>query len=274
MTAPKPASGGMISGFIEGVRLLLRGFRLWGTRPRLMLLGLIPGGITLMVFVAAEVFLFASIGTISEWATPFAESWDEGWRTALRIAVGAALIAGSALILAYAFAVVTLAIGQPFFERISMSVDDALGSVVEGPAVPVWRSILRGIGEALAILAVTVLIGLGLFFVGLIPLVGTVTSACIGALVGGWFLALEITAVPFQRRGLSLSQRRALLRQRRSVTLGFGVAVFLLFLIPLGAVLAMPAAVAGGTVLARRTLGEATATSAVPATQSVDGTTG
>jgi CysZ protein len=39
------------------------------------------------------------------------------------------------------------------------------------------------------------------------------------------------------------------------MALGFGVAVFCCFLIPLGAVLIMPAAVAGGTLLARHSLG-------------------
>ena len=35
------------------------------------------------------------------------------------------------------------------------------------------------------------------------------------------------------------------------MAIGFGAAVFVCFLIPLGAILVMPAAVAGGTVLAR-----------------------
>jgi len=43
---------------------------------------------------------------------------------------------------------------------------------------------------------------------------------------------------------------------QRPVALGFGVAVFCCFLIPLGAVLLMPAAVAGATLLARAVLGD------------------
>jgi CysZ protein len=45
------------------------------------------------------------------------------------------------------------------------------------------------------------------------------------------------------------------LRANRPLTLGFGVAVFLCFLIPLGAILLMPAAIAGATLLSRRALG-------------------
>jgi CysZ protein len=76
----------------------------------------------------------------------------------------------------------------------------------------------------------------------------------IGALFGGWFLAQELVGAPFYRRGMRLPDRRHFLRAHRPLALGFGVAVFCCFLIPLGAVLVMPAAVAGGTLLARRVL--------------------
>ena len=42
-----------------------------------------------------------------------------------------------------------------------------------------------------------------------------------------------------------------MLRADRAATLGFGVATYLVFFIPFAAVIMMPAAVAGGTMLAR-----------------------
>jgi CysZ protein len=101
----------------------------------------------------------------------------------------------------------------------------------------------------------SLLIGIPLFFGGFIPVVGQFVVPVIGAAVGGWFLALELVGAPFYRRGLRLPDRRRLLRANRPTALGFGVAVFLCFLIPLGAVLVMPAAVAGATLLTRRALG-------------------
>ena len=53
-----------------------------------------------------------------------------------------------------------------------------------------------------------------------------------------------------------LRHRRAALGARRATSLGFGVAVFCSFLIPLGAILLMPAAVAGAALLAREALGQ------------------
>lgn len=249
----------MFRGFAEGVGLLFRGFRAWGTSPRAMLIGLVPGLLTSLVFGAAIITLLANIDHVTVALTGFAEDWAEFWLMGLRILVGAAVIGAAALVTVYTFTVVTLAIGAPFFERISHAVDDRIGPVAEGEPVPMLRGILRGIGEGLAVLLLTIFVGLGLVLLGLVPVVGSITAAVIGAMTGGWFLSLELTAAAFERRGIRFKGRRRMLGQRRSVTLGFGVAAFLLFLVPLGAVATMPAAVAGATLLTRRTLGEPTA---------------
>ncbi|MBG6238824.1 CysZ protein [Mycetocola sp. CAN_C7] len=247
---------GFVAGFLMGLRLLGRGFRLWSTSPRLMLIGAIPGVITLALFSVAVVVLALNLENVATFLTPFAASWDEGFRSGLRFLVAAALIAAEVLLLVYLFAAVTLLLGQPFFEKISERVEESLGGVPSEVEVPFWPSIGRGIWESIRLLALTVLIGLGLLLLGFIPLVGPICAAVLGAFTGGWFLALELTTVPFERRGLRLDDRRRLLTAQRSTTLGFGVSVFLLFLLPLGALVTMPAAAAGATLLARRALGE------------------
>jgi CysZ protein len=99
-------------------------------------------------------------------------------------------------------------------------------------------------------------ISVSIFFIGLIPVVGTVTAWTLGALFGGWFVALEMTSIPFERRGLVLKDRRRALGGRRARTLGFGTMAFLMAIVPPLAAATMPAGVAAGTILARRSLGE------------------
>lgn len=244
------------AGFGQGIRLLGRGFRLWSTSPRLMLIGAIPGLVTLALFTVLIVLLALNLENLATFLTPFAETWDEAFRSGLRLLVAIALIAAEVLLLVYLFAAVTLLIGQPFFEKISERVEDSLGGVPSPVDVPFWPSVARGVGESLRVLAITIGVGLGLLLLGFIPVVGPIGAGIIGAVTGGWFLALELTTVPFERRGLRLADRRRLLKAHRPTVLGFGVSVFLLFLLPLGALVTMPAAVAGATLLARRTLGE------------------
>jgi CysZ protein len=247
---------GFLSGFGMGIRLLGRGFRLWVTSPRLMLIGAIPGLVTLVIIVTAAVLLALNLENIATVLTPFADTWDEVYRTGIRLLVMAAIAGAGLLIFVYSYTALTLLVGQPFFERISERVELSLGGVQHEVAAPLLSSLARGIGESVRILLVTLAIGLGLFVLGFIPLIGTVLAWILGAVTGGWFLALELSTPAFERRGLALKQRRAALGAQRSTTLGFGIAVFVLFLVPLGALVTMPAAAAGATLLARRSLGE------------------
>jgi CysZ protein len=84
--------------------------------------------------------------------------------------------------------------------------------------------------------------------------VGGIAGTVVGVILTGRLLADELSSRALSARGYDRAARRRLLRANRSRVLGFGVATQLCFLIPLGAVAVMPAAVAGSTLLARRLL--------------------
>jgi CysZ protein len=157
---------------------------------------------------------------------------------------------------ALSFTAVVLTVGDPFYERISRRVEERLGDAPPERDEPLLRGLLRAARDGLALLVASVIVGLLSFLLGLIPLVGPVLGAVFGAVVGGWFLAVELTGTPFDARGLLLRDRRRVLRGSRARTIGFGVATWVLFLVPLGAVFAMPAAVGGATLLTRAALVE------------------
>ncbi len=247
--------------FLLGMRLLGRGLALYGRNPRLILLGLIPAVISGLLYVGLFVLLLVYISDLAGAVTWFADGWAAGWRQAARIVAGLGILGLAGLLGALSYTAVTLLIGDPFYERISARIEDRYGGVPDEVTVPWWRSLARSLGDSARMLLVSVAIGLPLFLGGFIPFVGQLLIPLIGGTVGGWFLALELVGLPFARRGLRLPARRALLRAHRPLALGFGVSVFLCFLVPLGAVLVMPAAVAGGTLLARRILGLSTAES-------------
>ncbi len=243
-------------GFWFGVGLLRRGFRTWRGDPAVMLLGLIPGIISAAVVVAIVATLAINLDPITRWVASFASGWPDVLAQLVQVFVAIGLIWAVGLTIIYGFTGFTLLIGQPFFEAISRRIDDPLGPVPVAPERPWLAALLGNIGERLARLALAALVSVGLFVLGLLPLVGTTIAAILGLLIGGWFLALELTDYPFERRGHRLRYRRYALGHRRRVSLGFGAAAFTLFLIPGAAVLTMSAAAAGGTLLARHALGE------------------
>ncbi|MFI5488026.1 EI24 domain-containing protein [Micromonospora echinaurantiaca] len=258
MNAPRLAAPvtGAARRFFAGVGLLLRGLALYVRSPGLMLLGIVPALISGALFVAAFVALAFFVDDLAELVTPFADDWSATPRNLVRVVAALAFLGLGGLLGVLTFTAVTLVIGDPFYEKISERVEERLGGTPGAVEVPFWSSLRRSLADSARLVALSVLFGIPLFAAGFIPVVGQTVIPVIGAAVGGWLLALELVGAPFYRRGMRLPDRRSILKADRPTALGFGVAVFVCFLIPLGAVLVMPAAVAGATLLARRSLGQ------------------
>lgn len=246
--------GTVARGFFGGMRYLGRGLHLWVTSPRLMLLGAVPALVVGAFYTAGIVLFLLNVDAIVRWITPFADGWAEPAAVATRIAVGVALIGVALLVAVYTFAAVTLLVGDPFYERIWRAVELRLGAAPAEPDDGFWKSAALAVGNGLRLFALTALVGVGLLACGLIPLVGQFVAPVLGAVIGGWVLVLELTGFAFDARRFSLRERRRMLAQRRASSLGFGILTYLLFLVPFGAVVIMPAAVAGATMLSRDAL--------------------
>ncbi len=254
---PPKSPTGALADAIRGARFLGRGLAMYVRSPRLMLLGLIPAMISSVLLIVGLVGLVLVADDLASLATPFADDWATGARTTIRIVAAVAVVGVGVVLEVLVFTALTLLIGEPFYEAISARVDDSLGGVPGGAIdVPFWRSLPRSIANSARLFAFAAVCGVPLFVAGFIPVVGETVVPVLGASVAGWVLALELTGVAFERRGLSLPDRRQRLRARPALSLGFGVATFACFLIPLGAVLVMPAAVAGATLLTRELFGQ------------------
>ncbi|MEU4559904.1 EI24 domain-containing protein [Actinoplanes sp. NPDC023936] len=250
--------------FATGVGLLGRGLGLILRSPRLLLLGLLPALLSGVLYIVLLVLLIRFLPDLSEGATWFADGWDAWLRDTVQVFAGAGILGLSVLLGIITFTAVTLLIGDPFYETISGRIEARFGGVPDEVEVSVLESLRRSAADSLRLIGVSVLVAIPLFVLGLLPFVGQTVIPVVGGAVGGWLLALELTGAPFQRRGRRLRDRRAVLGANKPLALGFGAAVFVVFLIPLGAVLLMPAAVAGATLLARRSLGKPIAVVSTP----------
>jgi CysZ protein len=239
---------------LTGVGYLGRGFGMWVTSPRLMLLGAVPAVVVGAVYLVGIVLLLINLDSIVIWATPFANGWAEPLAVSSRVAAALILVVIAALVAVYTFTAVTLVVGDPFYERIWRDVETRLGDAPGEVQQSLLRAIGRGVGDGIRLLIPAVGVGVLLLACGFIPVVGPIVGAVLGALFGGWLLVVELTGLAFDARGFTLRERRRALKARRAVAVGFGAASYLVFLVPLAAVVAMPAAVAGAAMLSRDTL--------------------
>lgn len=230
--------------FLAGAGLLARGLGQWRRTPGAMALGLIPGALVgLVLGVALVAWGFALPGLVDDW-TPFADTWAPFWAGVVRTAIGAASFGAALLLVVVSFTAVTLAVGEPFYDRIWRATEHSATGTVPDADYGFWRAV----GDSMRLILRGILAAALAWLIGLIPFVGGVLGFVTGVALTGWLLADELTSRSLSARGLDRRARRALLREHRARALGFGVATQLCFLVPLGAVAVMPAAVAGSTL--------------------------
>ncbi|MGH3241573.1 MAG: EI24 domain-containing protein [Spirillospora sp.] len=254
---PPTARPSGIKDLFNGVGYLLRGIAWMARHPAQWLFGLIPALIVLSVYVTALVFLAFQIDDLAGWVTGFADDWSDAARTSARLIAGIAIYGASLFLAVLTFTAVTLLVGDPFYEAIAVRVEESQGGAPPEPDVPLLVQIGRAIKDAALLGAIALTFAVVFFACGFLPLVGQTVVPAVAALVSGYFLAGELTSIALERREIRRTERFARLKANRPLVVGFGVATFLVFLVPLGAVLAMPGAVAGATLLARERLADA-----------------
>lgn len=213
--------------------------------------GLLPALITLVVYAGALVGLGYGADDFVAWSTPFADDWSSPWLGLLRNTLVVLVFVLGIFLAVITFTAVTLLVGQPFYESLSEAVDRSEGGEVPESGLPLWRELWISARDSVRILLRVAVYGVLLFALGFVPVVGQTVVPVLGFCVSGYFLSEELTAVALQRRGMVLKDRLVLLRGRRPMVLGFGVPLALAFLVPFVAVLLMPGAVAGATLMAR-----------------------
>ncbi|WP_018653379.1 EI24 domain-containing protein [Actinomadura flavalba] len=252
MTSPQRPS--KLKDLFTGVGYLFRGIGWTARHPGQWLFGLIPAVIVLVFYVAALGTLAFNLDGLAGWVTPFADDWAEGARTTVRVVAGLAIFGASVFVAILLFTALTLLVGDPFYSKIAERVEESQGGAPPEPDVPLLTSIGRAVKDSLLLGVIAVAFGLVFFVLGFLPVVGQTVVPVVAACVSGYFLAGELTANAMERRGLLRRDRFALLKRNRPLAVGFGAATFVTFLIPLGAVLAMPGAVAGATLMTRERL--------------------
>jgi CysZ protein len=246
----------MIRDFFAGVGLLLRGFGIVFRTPRLLLLGALPAVLTGGLLLGLVITLGIFTPDLVALATPFADGWDHTYRDIFRDLVTVALVIGLLYLGLLVFAAATLAIGAPFYESIARRVENQLGGAPTEHDTSWWTDTV----DNAKVVGASALLAIPVFVIDLVPVVGETVGPVIGVCVSAWMFGLELSVVPFSRRGLPLAARRHVLGQRRAMAFGFALPAYLLCLVPLLAIIVMPAATAGGTLLAQRLLADQGAT--------------
>lgn len=230
--------------FISGLPLLIRpGIRLWVAIP-LLLNAILFIGLSIFALQQLEGWVSYGLGWLPDW------EWLSFLHSLLWL-----FLAGLWLFF-YSFVYVVLGnlLAAPFNGILSEKVEAHLTGKV--PQDTTWQILLeiaaRSIGREIQKMLYFAPRALGIlllcFILSFIPGINFLVPV-IGFMWGAWWLAIQYIDYPVDNQQRSFDTLKQAIKSNNGLTYGFGSIAFLASTIPVVNILAMPAAVVGGTLL-------------------------
>lgn len=241
------------SQFSRSFLLPFRAARLLVARRDLWPYVVVPALVNVVLFVGFVTLFWLNLDTVVGWlwSPPAVEAWyDWLFRLAwyLLLALVGVLSAGLSYVLAL---LVGGLVAGPFRDALSARSERILLGTDEVPddGDTLLAGTLRGLASDLLVIGAYCTVMVPVVLLNLVPAVGSVAASLLGTVVSALFLAFEFSSDPLGRRGRGLSERVALIDERRPMALGFGVGTSLLLWIPFLNFLTIPVAVVAGTAM-------------------------
>jgi len=227
--------------FLAGVLLLFRGGSLVLRHPQLRQRAVKPFLLTVVLYGLGGGLL---VHTARERLALLLHQPDPWYLVLGQVALALVTVAGIVAVALFAFVLVARIIASPFLAQLSEDTERQIRGQITEESFTV-RTFVGDFGRAIGhSLALVCLLGVT-FPLSFIPVIGPIVW--VGS---GWgLLAYDFASFTLDRRHWSLTKKYAFLRSAWPRVLGFGAATFVLMAVPLGGLLALPAATVAGTLL-------------------------
>ncbi len=234
---PSPALSGP-SYFSEGLKLIMR--------PGLRLFVILPLTINVLLFIALVSFASQQFSVLLEQFMPSLPSW----LSFLEYLIWPLFALLILVVMFFTFTMMANLIAAPFNGFLAEKVEAVVRGTDNSPPFH-WSELLamvpRTMAREMRKLAYFLPRALGLLILSLIPGVGLLATP-LWLLFGAWMMAVQYIDYPADNHKLSWNEMLAWLREKRWQSLGFGGMTYVVLLVPIVNLLAMPAAVAGATL--------------------------
>lgn len=235
----------MSDSLIKGAGYALTGLR-WLPKSGLRRFVAMPLTINVALFGAGIWWTYGQFERLDQ----AVQSWLPDWLNWLHWLIWPLFVLTVLIAVFYSFSVVANLLAGPFnsllAERVQRMVSPENSS--RSAVGPTWKELALSPLAELKRLLYFMGWAIPLALLSFVPAIN-IAAPVIWVLSSAWMLALEYADYPLGSRGLSLRDQRRLLRQHWPLTLGFGLVVLLLTVIPLLNFLAMPTAVIGATLM-------------------------
>jgi CysZ protein len=241
---PELSRNSLLSGaryFVRGLGLLLH--------PQLRWFVLVPIAINCVLFVGLTTLLFQYFGQLADWQLPLPEILQFLEKT-LKWVAWFLIVVVVLITYGYSFNIITTIFAAPFYGVLSQRVealatgtapqDEPLLKMVPRTILRELQKLLYFITRGIFIFLVMLLLGLTFILNIFVPVVGILWSA--------WSMVIQYVDYAADNHQTEFALLRKMLRKRRYSSIGFGGTVMLCSVVPVLNIIAMPAAVIGGTL--------------------------
>ncbi|PHS69489.1 MAG: sulfate transporter CysZ [Methylophaga sp.] len=231
----------------KGAAYLLKGFSLIHQKG-IRRFAYIPMAINTLLFSFA---IWLGISKFDQWINNLMPTWlPEFLLNWLMWIIWPLFASMLILIVFFSFSILANLLSAPFNGVLAEAVEIKL----QGKAPPslAWKDIIkdapRMLWNEMGKIIYVLLWVVPLFILSWLPVVNII-APLLWILFSSWMLAMDYHDYPMGNHQLKFPQQRALLKQKRSLVLGFGLATLGVTMIPVVNFLVIPAAVAGATAL-------------------------
>lgn len=233
----------MITDLFKGASYLLKGLGLL-RYPGLRRFVLIPLLVNVVIFGGGGWWAYTRLQTYLHNALPH---WLE-WLSWLLLP----LFTVSALIITFfSFTLVANLIASPFNSMLAEKIEKRLAGEIPSPNTSLWAfagDIVGTLGSEVRKLLYMAAWSVPLLILFVIPGLN-IAAPFLWMLFGAWMLSLQYVDYPMGNHAMKFKEEKALLKQQRWLAWGFGGAMLMVTFIPVLNFFAMPAGVAGATLL-------------------------
>ncbi|MCX4186320.1 sulfate transporter CysZ [Methylophaga sp. OBS4] len=232
---------------VKGARYLIQGFSLIN-QPGVRRFAYLPMAINTLLFSIA---IWFGISEFDPWMNALMPTWLPEWlASALMWILWPIFLLLLVLIVFFTFSIIANMLAAPFNGPLAEAVEIKLSG--QAPPAMAWTRIIKDtpkmIFNEIRKLGYLLIWMIPLLLLSFIPVVNIV-SPLLWVLFSSWILALDYHDFPMGNHQLLFNQQRMVLKQKRGLALGFGLATMGATMIPILNFLVIPAAVAGATAL-------------------------
>jgi len=239
----------MILNILKGFAYPFKGMNIIN-KPEIRRFVIVPLSINIVLFTIAIAILFTMF---DQWMQsllpdfPSWLSWLEDWILWIIWPLFASMIF---FVVFYSFTFIANLIAAPFNSLLAEKVELLLKGepLNKTPSYPVLETVKQSLASEISKLFYLLKWFIIILLISLIPVINIIAPV-LWFVFGAWMLALEYIDYPMSNHGYHFKDINRQATSRKTLSFGFGCGTLLLTSIPLLNFLAMPAAVAGATVL-------------------------